>query len=191
MQSPDTQAVLADLPALQRLAAGHAPAAARGLWIGLLALDERLRRFASGASEPMLAQLRLAWWRDRLREPPERWPAGEPLLALLRGWERELPALEALVDGWEGTVGDPDAADLAAVADARTGTLLALARLAGARDDPDRIEAASRQWTSGRTGPAPRLSRTMRPLAILAALAGGRRGLGAWLGIVRLGLLGR
>ena len=191
MQGADLQVVLAELSPPARLAAAHAPAAARGAWIVFLALDERLGRIVANATEPMLAQLRLAWWRDRLRESPERRPRGEPLLALLPAWEAELPALEALVDGWEAMVGEAGPPARSALAEARVEAILALARLVGARDDPLRVEAAARRWAQAESGSAVPLGRAMRPLAILAALAGGDRGLRAWLRIVRLGLLGR
>lgn len=138
-----------------------------------------------------MAQLRLAWWRDRLREPPEHWPLGEPLLGLLRAWAEELPALEALVDGWEGAVIDPDGADRPALAGARVGAMAALARVIGAPDDPARVESAARQWTTASAGSPIRLSRAMRPLSILAATGPDEFGLRAWLRIVRLGLFGR
>ena len=192
VQVSDPQSVLDELTAPDRLAVVYAPRPAKAAWTALLALDERLARAALGAREPMLAQLRLAWWRDRFREPASSWPEGEPLLALLRAWDGERPALEALVDGWERTVGDPDAADRSALAHARIEAILALARLIGANDDPARVAAAARRWATGENAPAIPLGRALRPLTILAALAGEeRRGLRGWLRVVRLGMLGR
>ena len=43
-----------------------------------------------------MIQLRLAWWRDRLREPAADRPLGEPLLAILNAWDSETAALIAL-----------------------------------------------------------------------------------------------
>jgi len=191
VQTADLQAVSAELSPPLRLAAAYAPAASRTAWVGFLALDERLGRVAQRGGEPMLAQLRLAWWRDRLGESPDRWPVGEPLLALLRAWHAELPALAALVDGWEATLADPAEVNSSALADARIGAMLALGRLIGAPDPPDPIRAAASRWVTAGLGPRVRLSRAMRPLAILAELGDGRRGLAGWLRIVRLGLLGR
>ena len=64
-------------------------------------------RSSAQAREPLLGQVRLAWWRDRLGQDPADWPAGEPLLAALRGWQPQFAALAALVDGWELLLGAP------------------------------------------------------------------------------------
>jgi 15-cis-phytoene synthase len=199
-----------ELPPPERLAVAYAPASARPAWIGLLALDRRLARVAMEAREPMLAQIRLAWWRDRFRAPPGEWPAGEPLLAVLAAWDGEQAALEHLVDGWEGAIGgEPDDAALDALVAARAAAMAALARVFGAPSTPA-LEGQTRHWAAtglppplglrtrrpppGRAEPLPR---AMRPLAILAELArasgnepnaGGLRALAR---IIRLGLTGR
>ena len=49
----------------------------------------------------MLAQIRLAWWREMFGRPASDWPAGEPLLAQLAAWDAERAGLAALADGWE------------------------------------------------------------------------------------------
>jgi phytoene synthase len=191
MQGADLQAVLAELSPPVRLAAAHAPSPSRCAWVGLLALDERLGRVARRGGEPILAQLRLTWWRDRLGESPEQWPAGEPLLALLGAWQGELGVLAALVDDYERTIVDPDATDRSVLADARIAAMVALARVIGAPDRPEAVEAVAMRWATGEGGQPVRLSRLMRPLAILAELGAGKRGLAGWLGIVRLGMFGR
>lgn len=97
------------LPLAQRLALTYAPGRSRGATLALLALDERMARIVRGGGEPIVAQIKLAWWRDRLGEKSCNWPAGEPLLALLRHWPGEVARLGALVDGWEHLLAaDPD-----------------------------------------------------------------------------------
>ncbi len=54
------------LPTMHRLALAYAPGRTRLAWLALLALDSRLAGVLRSASEPMLAQIRLAWWRDML-----------------------------------------------------------------------------------------------------------------------------
>src|SRR3546814_1488089 len=54
---------------------------------------------------PMLAQLRLAWWRESMGRDHHEGPEGEPLLAALRSWNGGHKALTALVDGWEALTG--------------------------------------------------------------------------------------
>lgn len=198
-----------DLPPPVRLAIAYAASEARPLWTALLALDQRLGRVASEAREPILAQLKLAWWRDRFRTPARDWPKGEPLLGALRPFDRERPALEALVDGWEAMVGgEADAAAIGRLADARAAALAALAKLVAPACPPEELVGVARTWAladlarqfpEATLSPLPftapmRLPRPLRPLTILLELAkraeepAGLRRFGR---IVRLGLLGR
>lgn len=101
-----SQDLLDSLPAPWRLAVAYAPASTRDRWLTLLALDIRLAGVVRSAREPILAQMRLAWWRDRLRDSSANWPKGEPLLAALKCWQDGHGALIALVDGWEALLGD-------------------------------------------------------------------------------------
>lgn len=188
------QTLLDLLPPVQRLALAYAPARARPAWLALLALDARLGQLLRGAREPILTQIRLAWWRDRVREPATAWPQGEPLLAALADWHGQHGKLEALIDGWEMLLGEaslpgsalagfvagraaamsalalvvgrPDAADNAY----RTGAGWAIADLAAHLSHPDERIAAQgladqHEWH------ASRLPRVLRPLAILNGLA--------------------
>ena len=59
--------LLLGLTPLHRLALAYAPAASRGAWLGFLALDMRLAAIVRAAREPMIGQIKLAWWRERLR----------------------------------------------------------------------------------------------------------------------------
>ena len=171
------------------------------------------------AREPMLAQLRLAWWRDRLGGDPAQWPRGEPLLARLAGWGDHARGLTALVDGWEALLGEaPLPADaLEEFAEGRAGAAAALAALCGA--DVQAARNAARRWAIadlalhlgeaaerdeavlllGAPERAPRLERGLRPLAVLAGLseravrkgsAEALDGPGALLAAIRLGLTG-
>jgi phytoene synthase len=199
-----TTDISGELPAPWRLALAYAPGWTRPAWAGLLLLDRRLGRAALGASEPLLGQVRLAWWRDRFAEPVGAWPKGEPLLALLAAWDRERESLGHLVDGWEAMVGDEgqDGA-FAECAQARAQAMIALSRLLGCSGEP--VEAAARSWAEtdlarqlglsehgGATPLQVRLPRPMRPLTLLHDLACrdhlGARALGR---MVRLGLFGR
>lgn len=115
------------LPLVQRLALSYAPRRARGATLALLALDTRLAGIVRGASEPMIAQMKLAWWRERLSEKPAGWPEGEPLLALLREWPGNVAALVALVDGWEALLAEEfDEAAMASFSEGRADAWRAL-----------------------------------------------------------------
>ena len=213
MQGSDPKILCDELPAPLRLAVAYAPARARGAWTALLVLDRRLARVALAAGEPVLAQIRLAWWRDRFAEPASAWPLGEPLLAALHGWDGERAALERLVDGWEGLVGvELDRAAIPACAEARVAALVALDRLTGG-SSAEAVTTVARSWAladlTQRLGEEPafaarhsirlprahsiRLPRAMRPLVVLDGLAqpGGGSGWRALGRTIRLGMVGR
>lgn len=165
-------------------------------WTALLRLDMRLGEIVRTANEPLLAQIKLVWWRDQLlagnpvsgstdpllREVATRLPdAGARLAELASAWEHLLSADALTTEG------------LAQYLDARAAGYGALANLIQRSDEQAAIIAAARWWAAGDTLlrlpdpgerealfsaaaalPAPpRLSRPLRPLAILAAL--GRR----------------
>ncbi|KLI64109.1 hypothetical protein [Aurantiacibacter marinus] len=95
------ESLLDTLPLSHRLALSYAPASAKPDILALLALDARLAGIVRGDGEAIIAQMKLAWWRDRLGSEPENWPLGEPLLARLQDWSGDVSRLVALVDGWE------------------------------------------------------------------------------------------
>jgi 15-cis-phytoene synthase len=67
-----------------------------------LQLDRRLARIVARTHEPMLGQMRLAWWREALGKPgPER-PKGDAVLdGIGLHWQGREAALVAMVDAWE------------------------------------------------------------------------------------------
>lgn len=181
------------LDPVERLAVTYAPFFARPAWEALLFFHHRLADAARPGREPLMIQLRLSWWRDRLAEPPIAWPRGEPVLARLHAWQGETQALIGLVDGWEArTVGEDGGAELAR---AEVEAYVALARLVGERDLASVTALASSFGDP--TVSLPRLSKAMRPLAILHAVAvrkareGAAKPFADFLTIVRIGLLGR
>lgn len=210
--------LLDSLPAVQRVALTYAPRPSRAAWLGLLALDTRLAQLVRETREPMLGQIRLAWWRERLREGPAQHPKGEPLLALLgEDSERLVP----LVDAWEAMLGEAPL-PCEAIAEFAEGRAQALAGLATALNGPataGHTAQVGRSWALAdlavrlshplerehvakliAEGDArvPRLPREMRPLVVLHGLA--RRdlqretaeaGMGALLAALRLGIFGR
>jgi phytoene synthase len=182
------------LPAMQRLALVYAPGRMREPTLALLALDSRLAGVLRSASEPMLAQIRLAWWRDMLARDAAERPGGEPVLALLSGWRDEAASLVALVDGWEQLV-EPDslgAEAMRAFCAGRGEACAALARVAGCSAAEGNARTAGEGWAladlaARLTDPQERetaaglvreadwrriaLPRALRPLAILHGLA--------------------
>ncbi|MEO6716396.1 MAG: squalene/phytoene synthase family protein [Novosphingobium sp.] len=100
-------ALMATLPPMQRLALSYAPRSSRLALLGFLALDKRLSDIVRNSREPMLAQMRLTWWREHLSQGPEQQPRGEPLFTALAQWPGPIAALIGLVDGWEEIIGAP------------------------------------------------------------------------------------
>lgn len=215
----DDPDLVGQLPPLSRLALAYAPARARADWLTLLALDARLAGLVRQAREPMLAQLRLAWWRDRFNADPAEWPKGDPLLARLADWGDPVRALAKLVDGWEALLGEaplgPDA--LGEFVTGRIAGLVALAHRLDARDPV--VVSMGRRWACADlalhlgdptergnaaalladAAPGGRTARPLRPLALLAGLSergvrGGAgealSGPGALLAAIRLGITG-
>lgn len=189
--APSATAGLDWLDPLERLAVAYAPRARRADWIGLLALDRRLADAAQEGRDPIMVQLRLAWWRDRFAQPATEWPKGEPLLALLTMWDDDRAALAALVDGWEArNVGQDGGAELAS---ARIEAFATLARRSGIEPDDDLRRAVAEWLGHAPAGKNPRIPKAMRPLAILRGMALRQETtpLRNMLAALRLGLLGR
>ena len=167
----------------------------RSIWLSVFALDARIGTYVLGAKEPLLAQMRIAWWRDQLNEPPTRRPRGDILLDLIgEAWGNDAAKLIDGLDGWEALLGTAPLGDAAlaefvdgreslaeAIAmrlglplsaqDARSGGCLwAMAELAYfLPDENDR--ALARTWMSDAEGDWHNLPKDMRPLAVLAGLA--------------------
>lgn len=201
-----------DLEPAYRFALAYAPQRSRAVIRALFALDTRLGRVGLQASEPMIAQLRLAWWRDQFAKPVGEWPVGEPLLQSLKSSSLDGASLSALVDGWEAvTVAEDYAADdIAALGKARGEAWKAVAHALDESDAAEAAEACGMHWTLGEwiegleedveASPSDRgLPRTLRPFAILDRL--GQRairkrrpvldGAGALAIAMRVGIFGR
>ncbi len=221
MAAMDITSLLDELPADRRLALAYCAAAARADTLAVFLLDLRLSRLIAQKREPLLSQMRLAWWRDRLREEADGFHHDEPVLALLAQWGPAKAGLAALVDGWEVLLNEPPLSDSAIVAFAegrarafsllaeqigggdwageahRAGFNWALADLAMHTCDPVEVDqvqtlVAACDWRQ------PLLPAGLRPLAVLHGLAARKRGSGPLLesisdglAAMRLGLFGR
>lgn len=211
-------ALLAMLPTPQRLALSYAPRAARLPTLAVMAFDVRLAAIVRATHEPLLGQIRLAWWRDRLIEGPESWPHGEPVLQALAGWGEAAAQMRALVDGWEALLGD-DSARVGRLSSARSSAFGVLAERLGVGTrqakqaaygwslvdcaqnlaDPELVDETAAligqtEW------PELRLARALRPLQVLYGLARRERSAdrpqllgspGAGIAAMRIGLFGR
>lgn len=185
---------LAALPPPHRLALAYAPRRARAATFALFALDLRLAALVRTAREPLPAQLKLAWWRERLAASPQTWPKGEPLLALLTCWGGEAANLGGLVDGWEAVLIDAQHDELA---EGRAQACTALARLLDCPAAAERASEAGRRWMVAEFAPVSAagplsLPKDLRALAVLIKLleTNGRPKLRQFLGAMRTGLFG-
>lgn len=180
------------------LALAYAPRGARAVLTALFALDTQFAATLRQASDPMVARLRLTWWREALARLDHAPPPGAPLLAALA--RDVLPmgvrgaAMSAMAEGWDALlVPDPVGADdLAAYASGRgalfvmAGTVLGVAdgRLATAgagwalvdlalhmRDRATAAVARSLAAPLLEEALAVRWPRALRPLGVLAVLA--------------------
>jgi phytoene synthase len=90
-----------------RLAIAYAPAEVRSAFALLLHIDNRFAEILRNGREPMIAQIKMAWWREAFASAVEARPKGEPLLQALNQEGDRIPvsALEALASAWEHLLG--------------------------------------------------------------------------------------
>lgn len=173
------------------LALAHSPAALRGPLRIFFELDARLVRIVAGTREPMLGQMRLAWWRDMLAQEVGARPRGDGVLdGIGVYWLGHEAALAALVDGWEEMLaGELTREEAERFGSGRAEPFAALARMA--QLDPASVLAPARRWAlvdaalhvndgaerdalltlAREAAPSPRLARPLRGLSVLDALA--------------------
>ncbi|MBB3032841.1 hypothetical protein [Alteriqipengyuania lutimaris] len=182
------------------LALAYARAKDRPIFEDLFTLDRRLADATRQASEPIIAQMKLAWWRDRFAQYPAHWPKGEPLLARLAAWNGDVSQLGTMVDGWEALLAEGRLTDdaIRAFAEGRAdawavaaeslgepeppvpdhaGLLWSYADLAqncSSAEDAERVRALAHSQSLLAQGQPP-LPRVLRPFVVLGVL--GRRSL--------------
>ncbi|MEY3916329.1 MAG: hypothetical protein RLZZ604_44 [Pseudomonadota bacterium] len=177
--------IASTLPPPANLAVAYTPVAFRPAFTLLLQLDVRFADIVQKAREPMIAQIKLAWWRDAFAAEPALRPKGEPLLQALGACGDVISpsALEDLVSAWELLLGEDEwtAQDVAKHAALRGGAIFgSYAAWIGDRCD---VSALSQQWAIDalrlefpskfvalRNQPLPALpkGRKLRSLSILA-----------------------
>ena len=160
----------------------HWPPELRAAFDALFAIDDAMASVVAGATQPALAAIKLAWWRERLEaldnaivpaEPRLRAAAAELLPRGIGGGE-----LAGLEEGWATLLQEAPSAQLVG----QRGALLfrLAARLLGSGDPG--LDAAGELYAVvdvrrrgfadfGRDRCLPRFARAVRPLTALAALA--------------------
>jgi phytoene synthase len=112
------------------LTALFAPAERRDTLLLLYAFNHELARAREAAREPMMALIRLQWWREVVQGARRRHEIAEPLAVALAEGRLARADLAALVDGREAEAA-PAVATLAQWQDYVRGTAGTLARAAG------------------------------------------------------------
>lgn len=179
-----------DLDPDRRLALAYIPAAVRPAVEALWRLDVAFAAILATGTQPIISQLRFAWWREALERLDGAPPPAEPVLQALAA--AVLPQvtgaeLAAMEEGWLMLLSDDaltaDQLDLYAVK--RGGLLFAYtARLLGDADFP--VVRAGEAWAladlvrhsrrvdevkTGSVTPKMKWPRRLRPLGMLAMLA--------------------
>lgn len=143
-----TEVAADTLPPEAELALAWSREKVRGPLSMALQLDRRLARIVARTSEPMLGQMRLAWWREALGKPLAERPQGDAVLdGIGHHWAGRETALVQMVDAWEVLVtaeslGETEAGTLG---EGRGAFFAALAPDCSA-DEAVRLRAAGRAW---------------------------------------------
>lgn len=200
------------------IALSYTPAPVREALRAFFMLDRRLGQIVAQTSEPMLGQMRLAWWRDMFGIAVEQRPTGDAVLNHLgKHLSGEELALIDLVNAWEELLAEPPLPEQSArnFASGRAAGFSVIAQKAGdesifgagelwaladaAAHFPEGEERAMLITLAADYTPTPRLPRSLRGIAILDALAGRAiedggaplmKGRGAALLALKRGLLG-
>lgn len=182
------------LPPEQRLALSYTRPDLRPALASFFALDRRFGQIVAKTSEPVMGQMRLAWWREQLEKPVGDRPAGDFLLdAVSQYWAGQEEGMVSLVDGWEEllVIDNLTRAEAKRFCSNRARPLALLAARCGSGAGV-RAQAAGERWAAadaavhvssdeerevllatglGRTSGKGGIPRSMRGLAVLEALA--------------------
>lgn len=155
------------------LAIAYAPVPIRRRLAWLLTLDLRLLSILERTTEPMIAQLRLSWWRDALKLAPDKRPKGEPLLAELNQIEPDDALIDAgllLVDAFEILATGGDSAEQDTARNQRISAICdAFAIWVGCAESHQKRIDYIADWWGDAAMPMPKsIPRVLRPLSILA-----------------------
>jgi phytoene synthase len=128
-------------------AALFAPAALRAHLFALYAFNHELARLAESVREPMLGEIRLAWWRETLKGAragnPRNHDVARAMAEVLRAHDLPEPLFDALIEARHFDVTDAmfvDTAALEAYVDMTSGNVMRLAaRILGAGEGSEAL----------------------------------------------------
>ena len=132
------------------LAFSYAPDRSRAALEALFALDTALGNILRTTSEPLVGQMRLAWWREALQSLDTSGAPAEPVLQSLTALALPLgitgAALSAMVDGWEPLLGDSGLGSIEDHARLRGRALFAMTGVALDTAEGDPVGEAGEGW---------------------------------------------
>ena len=153
----------------------------------LLAFDDRIAGVVGCGSEPIFAQMKIAWWQEALAKPAHLRPKGEPLFAELQQLEDAeraaglIAAMQLVLDAWGILAAHEEWSQeqVKAFAETRsnavfgtyTGWVATGGPVAkqGQRWAVDDLSARfGKQFGDANSAPPHRMHRRLRPLSILA-----------------------
>ncbi|WP_299423122.1 squalene/phytoene synthase family protein [Sphingomonas bacterium] len=128
----------------------YAPFDRRAGLCALFALDNALGQVLRTTREPIVGQMRLAWWREALVRLDSASAPAEPVLLALANDVMPFgvtgAALAKMIDGWEPLLSLIGDVAIVGHAEQRGGTLFAQAGLVLGADAGDRLDDAGRGW---------------------------------------------
>lgn len=173
-----------EISPIARLAIAYARVDLRPAFALLLGFDNRLSEIVGRASEPMIAQMKIAWWNDAIASEPSARPKGEPVFQALS--ELTVPGVDAatqqLLDAWGLLLSVDDWTTEVLDSFAETRSLAIFGSFAAWVGSDDDVSTVGKAWAladlrqrfgtrmvGGQT-PASymRTTRILRPLSILA-----------------------
>jgi phytoene synthase len=132
------------------LALSYAPDRSRAALEALFALDTALGNVLRTTREPLVGQMRLAWWREALERLDASGAPAEPVLQSLTAAVLPLgitgKALAGMVDAWEPLLGDIGAGSIDDHARLRGRTLFVAAGVVLDVAPGDPVEEAGEGW---------------------------------------------
>ena len=171
----------------QQLAIAYARKDIRLAFGLLLAFDDRIAGVVGRGSEPIFAQMKIAWWQEALAKPAHLRPKGEPLFAELQQLENAalaegmIAAMLLVLDAWGILAAHEEWShdQVKAFAETRsnavfgtyTGWVATGGPVAkqGQRWAVDDLSARfGKQFGDANSAPPHRMHRRLRPLSILA-----------------------
>jgi len=131
------------------LASGYGEPEMRSWCHALFALDAQIASIVLTAREPMLAQIRLEWWRDVIGQDRAARPSANPVLAALLPLEASgldlRAALDPVMQGWEAALDLDEPGAIDAFAQGRGHLMRGFQQLAP-QASPDDLAHLGRCW---------------------------------------------